>query len=141
MNRALVLAEWKRAKQALRAAEALVTEDCHEDAVSRSYYAILHAAKAALYVHDETAASHAAVKRLFGLHLIKSGILEPVWSGYLVESLDDRLAADYDAEVFFSRAETDLECRRSAEFLVRIARYLGTKGFSDHELSEDIPHA
>lgn len=34
---------------------------------------MLHAAKAALYVHDVATASHAAVRRMFGLHLIQSG--------------------------------------------------------------------
>ena len=43
-----------------------------EDAVSRAYYAILHAAKAALFVHDVAVASHASVRRMFGLHLVRS---------------------------------------------------------------------
>ncbi len=52
MNRGMVLAEWQRATQSLRAAELLTREDYHEDAVSRAYYAIQPAAKAALFVHD-----------------------------------------------------------------------------------------
>ena len=36
----------------------------YADGVSRAYYAILHAAKAALQLRDVTAESHAAVKRL-----------------------------------------------------------------------------
>ena len=76
MNRELVLAEWKRARQCLRAAEILVRENCYEDAVSRAYYAVLHAAKAALEVHDVAAESHAAVRRLFGQHLIRAGEIE-----------------------------------------------------------------
>jgi hypothetical protein len=31
---------------------------------------------------------------MFGLHLVRPGEIEPEWSAYLVESLDDRLAAD-----------------------------------------------
>ena len=34
------------------------------------YYATLQAAKAALYVHDVATASHAAVHRMFSLHVI-----------------------------------------------------------------------
>jgi len=64
MNRETVLAEWRRARQSLRAAQVLTAEQCPEDAVSRAYYAILHGAKAALYVHDVAVASHAGARRM-----------------------------------------------------------------------------
>lgn len=134
MNRNMVLAEWRRAKQSLRAAELLTRDECYPDAISRAYYAILHAAKAALFVHGVVVESHAAVRRMFGLHLIRSKEIEPEWSAYLVESLDDRLAADYDAEVSFSRKDAKQECRRTREFLRRIQRYLLHKGITTREL-------
>lgn len=90
--------------------------------------------KTALYVHDISAESHAAVNRLFGLHLIRPGDIERAWSSYLVEGLDDRLAADYDTEVSFSADETAGECRRAGEFVERVRQYLITKGFSTQEL-------
>ena len=105
MNKIMVIAEWQRAWRALRAAEVLAREGLHEDAVSRAYYATLHAAKAALFIHDVATESHAAVRRMFGLHLIRSGEIESMWSSNLGESLDDRLAADYDASASFSFAE------------------------------------
>ena len=64
---------------------------------------ILHVSKAALHVHDVAAERHVAVRRMFGLHVVRSREIEPEWSAYLVESLDDRLAADYDAETSFSK--------------------------------------
>ena len=134
MNRDMVLAEWRRALQSLRAAELLTREECYADAISRAYYAILHAAKAALYVNDVVAESHAAVRRMFGLHLIRSKEIEPEWSAYLVESLDDRLAADYDTEVSFSRKDARQECRRTREFLRRIQRYLLENGLTNQDL-------
>ena len=70
MNRNMVMAEWSRAREALRAAETLTRNRCYADGISRAYYAILHAAKAALQVHNVAAESHAAVRRMFGLHLI-----------------------------------------------------------------------
>ena len=134
MNRNMVAAEWSRAREALRAAETLTRERCYADAISRAYYAIRHASKAALHVHDVAAESHAAVRRMFGLYLVRSGEIEPEWSAYLVESLDDRLAADYDVESSFSREDAKSECRRSREFLSRIRRYLLKKGFKEIEL-------
>jgi uncharacterized protein (UPF0332 family) len=36
----MVLAEWRRARQAIRAAEILTREGCYVDAVARTYYAV-----------------------------------------------------------------------------------------------------
>lgn len=134
MNRELVLVEWRHARDALRAAEILAREELSPDAVSRAYYAILHAAKAALHVHDVAAESHAAVKRLFGLHLVRAGAIESEWSAHLGRSLEERLAADYDAEATFSIASVREECRRARKFLARIRRYLRANGFTVGEL-------
>jgi uncharacterized protein (UPF0332 family) len=112
----------------------LTREHCYADAISRAYYSILHAAKAALHIHDVVVASHAAVRRMFGLHLVRSGEIEPEWSAYLIESLDDRLAADYDVETDFSKEDATDECRRSREFLNRVRRYLLKKGLKEKEL-------
>jgi uncharacterized protein (UPF0332 family) len=130
----MVLAEWRHAREALKAAEALVKIDLGTDAVSRAYYAILHAAKAALQVHDIAADSHAAAKRLFGLHLVRSGLVEKEWAAHLGESLEERLAADYDAAATFSVREAKFECRRARKFLGRIRRYLRDNGFTVGEL-------
>lgn len=84
MNRNMVAAEWSRARDAQRAAETLTRDGLYADAISRAYYAILHAAKAALHVHDIAAERHPAVRRMFGLHLVKPGKIEP--NGRLISS-------------------------------------------------------
>jgi hypothetical protein len=140
MSQDLILAEWHRAQRALRAAKLLLTNDeCFEDAVSRAYYAILHAAKAALYSVNATAKSHAAVRRLFGLHLIKTGALEKDYAVYLGESLGDRLTADYDPQVVYSPKEARDECKQASRFLRRIRRFLLTKGFTPGRLRPRRP--
>ena len=141
MNRVMVAAEWQRAWQALRAAEVLVREGLYADAVSRAYYATLHAAKAALFIHDVAAESHAAVRRMFGLHLIHSGEIESLWSSNLGESLDDRLAADYDASASFSLTEASQECQRTRAFLDRIHLNLLAQGLTDNELGTEAGYA
>lgn len=134
MNRTMVLAEWYRARASLRAAETLTRDGLYADAISRAYYAVLHAAKAGLHVRDVAAESHPAVRRMFGLHLVKTGKIEPEWSAYLTASLDDRLAADYDVETSFSKKEARSECRRTGEFLKRMKRYLLKSGLKETEL-------
>lgn len=65
MNRPVVLAEWKRSIECLGAAGSCHRDGFYADSVSRAYYAVLHAAKAALSLQGIDAESHAAVKRLF----------------------------------------------------------------------------
>lgn len=137
MNRELVLGEWERAVQTLRAAELLTREGYTEDAVSRTYYAVLHAARAALCVCAVVTESHAGVRRMFGKHLIPSGAIEREWAKYLGESLDDRLAADYDIGTSYSSEQAREECGRADEFLERIHRYLLDNGLTERELSTE----
>jgi uncharacterized protein (UPF0332 family) len=117
VNRDLVLVEWRRAGQVLRAAQLLSAEGYPEDAVSRAYYAVFHAAKAALGVHDVSVTSHAGARRMFGLRLVRTGEIEAVWASYLAESADDRLAADYDSSISIPADEAQREVRRARRFL------------------------
>ena len=135
MNRDVVLGEWNRAARTLLAAELLVREGYPEDAVARAYYAILHAAKAALSVHDIFADSHSSVRGMFGKHLILTGAIERKWSKQLAASLDDRLAADYDVATFISDAEAKRDCGSARAFVGRIRQYLITCGFNDDEMT------
>ena len=66
MNRPIVVAEWQRAVESLRAAETLAREGFRADAVSRAYYAILHWTKAVLQVDDVVVENHAGTRRMWG---------------------------------------------------------------------------
>lgn len=68
-----VQAELLRADKSLAAARSLLKDDFLEDALSRAYYSILHAARAVLLAEGVSVSSHRAVRRLFGSHLIKPG--------------------------------------------------------------------
>jgi len=137
VRREMAIAEWRRAAEALGAAEALMHENYHADSVSRAYYAIMHAAKAALVVREVEATSHAGVKRMFGLHLVRPGEIEPRWSSYLGEGLDDRLEADYNVFVSYSAQQAQRECQHAREFLARMRRYLIENGLHEHDLDRD----
>ena len=137
MNREMAGAEWRRAVKSLGAAEVLMHSSYPEDAVSRCYYAVLHAAKSALFVHDVATASHAAVRRMFGLHLVRSGEIERQWASAFTEKMDDRLMADYSVHVHFSNEETRREYESSKAFLDRIRQYLIAKGLTDRELDQE----
>lgn len=137
MRREMVIGEWRRAMNSLGAAEFLQHGNYETDAVSRAYYAIMHAARAALFVHDVETKSHAATKRMFGKHLILTGEIESEWSDYLAEGIDERLLADYDVYAHFSSEEAMHQCERAREFLDRIRQYLLENGMTENDLGTD----
>ena len=54
-----------RAEKSLESANVLLRNGFYEDAISRAYYAVLHAAKASLTLLEINVESHRAVRRLF----------------------------------------------------------------------------
>jgi hypothetical protein len=138
MNKTVVLAEWRRAAESLGAAESCRRDGYYADAISRTYYVILHAAKAALQLRDIASESHAAVKRLFGLHLVQSGLVEAEWGACIGIGLDARLTADYDAETSFSDTDARDEYERAKGFLKRIGDLLLANGFTVEELHSEV---
>ena len=95
--------ELTRAKKALLAAKTLLENRLYEDCVSRAYYAVLHAAKAALAMEGVEPQSHRAVRRMFGLHLVKTGKIERDFATILTAEQEDREISDYDIHVEIER--------------------------------------
>ena len=129
-----ILAEWASAVRALRAAKLLVEEHLFADSVSRAYYGVLHAARAALLAHDTITESHAAVRRLFGDVLVRPGAIEREWGRMLSELQRDRIAADYDVGTGWD-SDTSARVLHDAEgFVERIGAYLTDRGYvlEDH---------
>jgi uncharacterized protein (UPF0332 family) len=81
--------------------------------------------------------SHAAVKRLFGLHVIQTEQIEAEWGSFAGESLDLRLTADYDVETSFSDMDADEECNRASAFIMRIRSLLLLRGLTPEELRSE----
>jgi uncharacterized protein (UPF0332 family) len=119
-----VQAEFLRAGKSLQAAQSLLEDDFLEDALSRAYYAILHAARAALLAEGVDVSSHRAVRRLFGLHLIKPGKLPIRLAKILAEEQDDRFLADYDAWFHPERERAEKRVGEAGEFLVAVKAFL-----------------
>ncbi|MDN5942530.1 MAG: HEPN domain-containing protein [Nitrospira sp.] len=119
-----VQAELLRAEKSLDAARSLLENDFLEDALSRAYYSILHAARAVLLAEGVNVSSHRAVRRLFGQYLIKSGKLAVRLAKILAEEQDDRFLADYDAWFHAERERAEKRVGEAAEFLAVITTFL-----------------
>jgi len=118
--------ELNRAKKALLAAKTLLEKQLYEDCVSRAYYAVLHAAKAALATKDIEPVSHNAVKRMFGLHLIKTGEVEKDFARILTAEQEDREIGDYDIDIEIEEDRAHKRVTDAEKFLERIEKYLQT---------------
>lgn len=126
--------EWQRAEECLGAATLCLDHGFYADAVSRSYYAVLHAAKAALaYVIATDAAaaedllpeSHEGVINRFGMRLVRPGHIERMWATFLGQLSQLRFSADYDVMTIISETVSREAAGRAASFLDRMRSLLG----------------
>lgn len=134
MNHEDAYNEWKLASEALRGAETLVENGLNTSCVSRAYYAMLHASKAALAMKKVETGSHTGVARMFGRHLIQSGEIERRWGRELGKALEARTMADYGIRPTWSDEEARAECERATRFTERIRRYLADRGIPESKL-------
>lgn len=116
--------EFHRAEKSLQSACLLLRDSLLEDALSRAYYAILHAARAVLLAEGVNVTSHRAVRRLFGQHLIKPGKLSAHLATILAEEQDDRILADYDVLFDPERERVQKRVDDAEAFLVAIKVFL-----------------
>lgn len=121
-------ADWRRAIKALRAAETLLDVGLPEDAVSRAYYAVLHAARAALVISGATARTHTGIRRLFGSELVDRAGVEPEWAKVLAHAQSARESADYDTATELPEERAAVIVDQARRFIERMASYLKAQG-------------
>lgn len=85
------------AQDALRAARLALGEQLYADAVSRAYYAMLDAARAALSEHDLYAKTHKGTWMLLHKTFIEPGELDQIWSKRADRARELRQGGDYEA--------------------------------------------
>ena len=127
--------EWRRAQECMGAATLCLDNGYYADAISRSYYAVLHAAKSALaYIianyseaaQDVLPETHEGVTNRFGLRLVRPGYIERIWAAFLGQLAQLRYSADYDVMTVFSEVLSRDALDRASSFLDRMHRFLGS---------------
>ena len=124
MNRDLVIAEWRRARESLGAAVTYESASYCADSISRAYYAAFHAAKAALWLDDIEPSTHQGVISRFGEHIVVTHYVEREWGRELNPLAKLRNDADYEVEMVFGEADARDAYQRAAAFLDRIRALL-----------------
>jgi len=111
-----------KADEKLRAASSLLRQRYYPDAVSRAYYAVFHAAQAALLREGEQATTHRGLVTLFGLLLVKTGKIEARYGRFLSNLKDDREQSDYEVFAQIDRSIALRAIREARAFVQRIRR-------------------
>ncbi len=119
----------KLAREKLEVAQALYEKGYYADSISRVYYAMYHAARAVLFIKNVAPIKHSGVIKMFGLHYIKPGIIERVYSKSLSYLKELRENADYEGETEFTQAECLDALNRGKKF-VKITEEIINKEFS-----------
>ena len=114
-------ASLERADKALRSAKRLL-EEFPEDAVSRAYYAMFHAARAILHVKGIKAKTHGAVISMFGKEIAEKGIVDKELGRILNRAFDLRQKSDYEIDVEIKSGDVE-EIVKDAERFIKMVKH------------------
>jgi uncharacterized protein (UPF0332 family) len=126
-DQSLILAQIEKSQEKLNAAKTLLKDGYIDDAISRAYYSMFHAASAVLLSEGITVESHSALKTMFGLHLVRTGKIDKKFSRWLNKLKDERENGDYDIFTSFEYADAQTDIEESEEFLAEMKKYLSRK--------------
>ena len=120
----LVSIQIEKGKEKLDAAKVLLREGFIDDAISRAYYSVFHAASAVLLAEGITVDSHSGLKTMFGLHFIKTGKIDKKYGRWLNRLKDERENGDYDIFTSFNQEDAQESINEAEEFIEEMTRYL-----------------
>lgn len=106
-----------RARQVLETGKLVMAHEDYITAVNRAYYAIFYAANALLATKGLERSKHSGVIAAFRQHFVKTGVVEPEYSDFYGQAMDERHNADYELEML--TYETALENLDHAERLLK----------------------
>jgi uncharacterized protein (UPF0332 family) len=129
-NRATAIAEeLARAENALAAARLLEDGGFPSDSVSRLYYSLLFRVRALLLILGLEAKSHEGALRLFSLHFVKTGRIEPEASHLFSRLMKYREEADDNPSYLFTVDDARKLREETAALASRITELLRQSGY------------
>lgn len=96
--------------------------------LSGAYYAILHAAKAALWSRGQNAKTHRGLATQFRNEFIVTGLVEQEFADILKSGRDERERADYDMINFEATAEgADQVLQEARRFVAKMNEFVDVR--------------
>jgi len=96
----------------------------YEDAVSRAYYAMHHAARAALAIEDVSPKTHSGLIKQFGEKIVKLGKLDEKTAKELTFGLEMRIKSDYSSDFVIDKGKVKELLQNSEDFVKSVSDYL-----------------
>jgi uncharacterized protein len=112
------------ASELLTDAEVLLKAERWNAAVSRSYYAMFHAARAALLQLNVETYTHQGVNTQFAKHYIKTGIFDKSLSFAFSKMLEMRMISDYEIGFNAKRQDAEYAYSEAGMFIDTIKKHL-----------------
>ena len=116
----------QKARVTLQAAQVLFDTGFFEDCISRAYYAVFHAAQAALLNEGITPKTHSGTHSLFDDHFVKRDRLPRNVARTLRQAYNARQLADYGLEASLSRETAEQVLKDAAIFLEHVASMISS---------------
>ncbi len=118
MTETHVSALWQQAEDNLTVANLCLSQGYHRIVVSHSYYAVMYAAKAVLlHIARKHTSSHKGVQSVFGITLVRPGLVSSEWGAEIGRLYDLRRRADYDVLEIFDESTAIAAYDRAKAFL------------------------
>lgn len=114
----------EKARNKLSVAKKLLDSKAYDDAVSRAYYAVFHAAQAMLLIEGLSADTHHGVVTLFGLHFVKTGKIDKKFGRYLANLKDNRENGDYEIFSTIDEEVAQKAVKEAGEFVAEINEFI-----------------
>ncbi len=94
-----------KARETFNEVELHIENKLWNTAVNRLYYACYYAVLALLIDKDIKPHTHTGVRQMFGLHFIKTGIIEANLGKFFSDIYDKRQTSDYDDFIMFEKED------------------------------------
>ena len=120
-------AHMEKAVKRLRVAEKLVRDGEYEDAVSRAYYAMYHAAKAVLANINVFPKTHEGVVTEFGRKLVLTGTFPRELGKTLADAKSARETYEYSVTATIEKSEAATIFANAQAFVTAIDKFLRDK--------------
>jgi uncharacterized protein (UPF0332 family) len=113
-----------RAHETLREVDILIENKLWNIAVNRLYYGCYYAVIALLISMKIKAQTHAGVRQMFGLHFIKTGLIDKELGKYYSIIFDKRLTGDYDDFIDYEKDDVLAMVVPAKEFIQEIDKLI-----------------
>lgn len=117
-------AHLEKAAERLRVAEKLFRDGDYEDAVSRAYYAMFHAAKAALSTVNAFPKTHEGLVSEFGRRFVLTGILQRDLGKDLADAKAARETYEYSVTATVEKSEAEAILSNAQRFVEAVKKRL-----------------